>query len=133
MNRHLTQLKRIIIAGSRTFNNYQFMYDRLREVVHTTSEWHRWEIVSGGAKGADSLGERFANENSLNLTVFPADWNTHGRSAGFIRNKQMAEYGDVLYAFWDGASPGTKNMVKQALESRVEIHLYLPGFTSFDA
>ena len=73
-------------------------------------------IISGGAKGADSLGERFAEQHSLHLTVCKADWNKHGKSAGYIRNSEMADIGDVLLAFWDGKSKGTKHMIDLALK-----------------
>lgn len=68
-------------------------------------------IISGHARGADSLGELFARENHLQLEVYPADWSTHGKGAGHIRNAEMAQVSDCLVAFWDGESKGTKNMI----------------------
>jgi len=97
-----------IIAGSRDYNNYnhvETMLDYFRK-EHEVSE-----IVSGGAKGADALGEQYAKENRIELKVFPADWNKHGRAAGPIRNAQMGDYADQLVAVWDGKSKGTKNMI----------------------
>lgn len=101
---------KVIIAGSRDFTNYQFLLDSIYKLDY--SEWT--EIVSGGAKGADALGEQFAQTHNLSLKVFPADWNKLGNAAGPIRNKQMAEYADALVAFWDGKSKGTKNMIETA-------------------
>lgn len=75
------------------------------------------EIVGGRAKGADTMGEAYAAKYWHPFTPFPADWKTHGRSAGFIRNKQMADYADALIAFWDGKSRGTKHMIDTALSS----------------
>lgn len=76
--------------------------------------WNITEVVSGGAPGADRLGEIFANDHCLPLKVFKAPWVTHGKAAGIIRNGWMADYGEALIALWDGQSPGTKNMIAQA-------------------
>lgn len=97
-----------IVAGSRTYTNYVFV--ALALDAHLTPDVD--EIVSGGARGADSLGERYAREHHLNLTVFPAKWAENGRGAGIIRNGEMAKYADELVAFWNGRSPGTKNMIE---------------------
>ena len=95
-----------IIAGGRDFKDYNLLkkqvdYYRLHKNEIT-------EVVSGGAAGADSLGEMYAIENNIPIKVFNADWNKHGRAAG-----PMAEYADVLIAVWDGQSKGTKNMIDQ--------------------
>ena len=71
-------------------------------------------IISGGATGADALGEQFAKENNLELIVVPANWEKYGRAAGPRRNAEMAEMADALIAFWDGKSRGTKNMIETA-------------------
>ena len=97
-----------IVAGSRGFNNYE----KLKEVLDKIC---LEEIVSGTAKGADTLGEKYALENDILLTAFPAKWDEYGRSAGFRRNAEMAQYGDALVAFWDGQSSGTKHMIDLAL------------------
>lgn len=97
-----------IIAGSRDYTNYahvETMLDYFRKDHVIT------EIVSGGARGADAIGEQYAKENKIDLKVFPADWNKHGRAAGPIRNAQMGDYADQLVAVWDGKSKGTKNMI----------------------
>ncbi len=100
-----------IIAGSRDFNDYRLLrkqvdYYRLHKNEIT-------QVVSGCAKGADTLGEQYAEENGIEIKRFPADWNKHKRAAGPIRNRQMAEYADVLIAVWDGSSRGTKNMIDE--------------------
>jgi predicted nucleic-acid-binding protein len=97
-----------IIAGCRTFNDYELLKSKVNyhRDTHVISE-----VVSGGAEGADYLGERYADEMFLNLKIIRADWKTHGRAAGPIRNKQMADYADCLIAVWDGKSKGTKNMI----------------------
>jgi len=102
---------KLAIVGSRTFNDYELLKketDKLLEKYNIT------EIISGGAKGADSLAEKYAKEKKLKLTVFPAKWNKYGKSAGFIRNNEIWEYADLGIAFWDGKSKGTQHSFKLA-------------------
>src|SRR5690606_6698690 len=75
---------------------------------------HEVEIVSGGARGADLLGEAYAKEHNYPLKKFPAKWGVHGKAAGPIRNQEMAEYSNALIAFWDEKSKGTKSMIDLA-------------------
>jgi hypothetical protein len=76
------------------------------------------EIVTGGARGADASGARWAEEMRFESTVMNADWGKYGKRAGYIRNKQMADYGlDCALIFWDGESRGTKMMI-DLLEER---------------
>ena len=100
-------LRKIIVAGSRSFNDYHKMEEVLSETVSPNCE-----IVSGGARGADTLAKKYALEHNIPYKEFPADWNAFGNSAGIIRNKQMSEYGDALVSFWDGESKGSKNMIE---------------------
>jgi len=72
------------------------------------------DVVSVGAAGVDSLGERWARENGIPVKRSPADWKAHGRAAGPIRNRQMVEYADALIALWDGTSRGAANMIGEA-------------------
>lgn len=69
------------------------------------------EIVSGCAKGADSLGEEWALEANKPVKRFPAEWHKYKKAAGPIRNMQMGDYADQLIAFWDGESKGTQHMI----------------------
>ncbi len=110
---------KIIIAGGRDFDDYE----RLESVMFDF-EYPEIEIVSGGARGADKLGETFASRNGIKLTLFPANWGRYGNSAGFLRNETMAKYGDILIAFWNGHSPGTKHMIDLALKHGLEVHVY---------
>lgn len=99
---------KIIVAGSRDITKYVVVESAIQE-----SGWidKKAEIVSGVARGVDQLAVRFARENNLALHQFPADWDKYGRSAGMIRNREMAEFADALIAVWDGKSRGTKNMI----------------------
>ncbi len=107
---------KLIIAGSRTFNNYptlkKHIFDLFNELELSQKEIKEVEIISGTARGADQLGELFAEENNLLLHSFPADWDKYGKAAGFIRNKQMGNFADRLIAFWDGKSRGTFHMIE---------------------
>lgn len=108
----------IIIAGGRDFHYYDMLCKAMESLLREMNlQMHEVTIVSGGARGADSLGERYARENNINLVVFPADWDAYGNAAGPIRNAEMADYADYLLAFWDGKSRGTANMI-QAMKNR---------------
>lgn len=100
---------KVIIAGSRTFSNYPYLQSVMEELDIPITE-----IVSGTAKGADKLGEQYAKDNNIPIKQFPADWDKYGKAAGFLRNKEMANYADALVAFWDGSSRGTKHMISIA-------------------
>lgn len=97
---------KVIIAGGRDFDNYDYLCQVMNELDFTISE-----VVCGGAKGADSLGKRWAEEHNLVVKMFPANWEEYGKAAGMIRNSEMGEYADFLVAFWDGKSRGTKQMI----------------------
>ena len=107
---------KIIIAGSRTFTDYELLRKACDENITSQDE-----IVSGGARGADLLGERYAKENGITVKRFPADWNKYGRSAGIIRNIEMVKYSDMLIAFWDERSAGTKHIIEIAKKDLLEI------------
>ena len=97
---------KVIIAGGRTFNDYDLLCKFCNKALSLQTEI---EIVSGTANGADKLGEKYANENGYSIKQFPADWDKYGKSAGYIRNEEMAKYADALIAFWDGKSKRISN------------------------
>lgn len=110
---------KVIIAGTRDFNDYH----AVKSTVARTC-WEINEVVSGGASGADALGEEYERHNSIPLKIFKADWNQHGKAAGPIRNKEMATYADALIAFWDGVSKGTMNMIQEARNAGLKVYVY---------
>lgn len=118
--------RRIIVAGGVHFNDYKALENTLDEYFKCVSK-DEIEIISGHARGADSLGERYAQEHDIKCTVFPADWKKHGRAAGPIRNKKMLEYAMEqqagLVAFWNGESKGTKNMISIAEKAGIEVKI----------
>ena len=103
---------KVIIAGSRGFSNYKLLKEKCNEYLREKRKEYNIIIISGGARGADTLGEKYAQDEGFSLEVFPANWNKFGKSAGFKRNEQMAEVADALIAFWDGKSHGTKHMIE---------------------
>lgn len=111
---------KVIIAGSRTFSDYSLLATVCDHMLQNQDEV---EIVSGGAKGADKLGELYAEERGYEVEEFPAFWSQFGASAGYMRNKQMAEYADALIAFWNGDTvrSGTYNMICTARSAGLKI------------
>ena len=105
---------RVIIAGSRSFNDYELLREQCLSILQEKMRTHRVIIVSGHARGADSLGERFANEFRLPFELHPAKWRLLGKAAGMVRNAEMAKCSDALIAFWDGESRGTRHMISFA-------------------
>lgn len=112
---------KLIIAGSRNIAQISFIRQAMSIVQ---SKVEVTEIVSGNARGVDSLGEQFAKENNIPLKLFPADWNKYGRAAGMRRNAEMAEYADGLLAIWDGISTGTNNMINTMKLKRKRCFVY---------
>jgi hypothetical protein len=109
-----------IIAGSRTITDIQRLYEAIR-----LSGFEITEVVSGEARGVDHLGRWWAEHHSLPVTSFPADWDRHGKRAGYMRNVQMAEYGEALIAVWNGKSAGTKHMIDTARAKGLSVYVYL--------
>lgn len=122
---------KIIIAGGRDFKNFEAVKVEVDSILKSylgdNIDKSKIEIVSGGARGADKLAEIVAKELSIPNKVFNANWNKYGKSAGLIRNKQMANYvassdcKGILLCFWDGQSKGTENMIQTAKNIGIEV------------
>ena len=138
---------RLAVVGSRTFGDYALMCEVLGRFEIT-------EIISGGARGADALAldsagaalrhgsqsdpraslgppcqglaERYAHERGLPIKVFPADWGTHGRSAGFLRNRKIVAEADEVVAFWYGRCRGTQHTIGLARTSGKVVYIHGP-------
>jgi len=109
---------KVIIAGGRNFDDF----NKLCQVCDMfLQDQNNIEIVSGAYKGADFLGERYAAERNYPIKQFPADWRRYGKSAGLKRNAEMAAYADILIAFWDGESKGTKHMIELAEQAELNV------------
>ena len=127
---------RVIIAGGRDFNDFKLLESNINKIFKQLSDEKlisiyvnesNIEIICGKARGADTLGEQFAKEYKLSIKYFPADWNTYGKSAGYRRNAEMANYAKedngVLIAFWDGKSKGTKHMIDLAKSNNIKVFI----------
>ena len=115
---------RLIIAGSRGFTDYPMLVKEVDSFLETDVKYLRnLSIISGMAKGADSLGLQLAEQHKISTIQMPANWDAFGRAAGYKRNEGMARIATHLIAFWDGASKGTKHMIdlgdKYFLKSKI--------------
>lgn len=120
----------ILVVGSRGITDYTYIKAYLSNLIRSNYPGRHITIVSGGARGVDTLAERFADENCYKKIIVPADWNKYGKSAGYKRNIQMhafiAEKPDrMVVAFWDGKSKGTAHNFKLAEEYNNKINVVM--------
>lgn len=139
----MSEKVRIIVAGSRSINNYTLISEKLKEIIANLEKESIIEVISGTCKGVDKLGERYAKENNIALKKFPADWqsleadicvvkeNQYGKYnalAGPDRNQKMVDYAKeengVLVAFTRNNSRGTKDVVKRAKEANLDTFIF---------
>lgn len=110
---------RTIIAGSRSISSFEVVRKAIEQSNIPISE-----VVSGAARGVDSLGEQWARLRGIPIKRFPANWGLYGRSAGYKRNVEMADYAEVLIACWNGTSKGTKHMIDIAREKGLKVFVF---------
>lgn len=110
---------KVIIAGSRDGVTFRDVIEAIQK-----SSFNITEVVSGTARGADRLGEVWAETHDIPIKQFPANWNKYGKSAGYRRNAEMSEYADALIAIWDEESKGTKHMIDLAKKKELEVFIY---------
>ena len=113
-------MTRVIVAGGRDYSAGPNFTEIMEQFINPENDI----LVSGVCKGADMEGYDWMIARDGDVHVFPAHWHTHGKAAGPIRNRQMAENADVLVAFWDGKSRGTRSMITEALNHGLEVHVY---------
>lgn len=113
---------KVIIAGSRTETRFGRLVNAINACAWPIESFA--EIVSGGARGVDQLGERWAGIVGIPVRRFPAKWHTYGSAAGRQRNIEMAVYADALIAVWDGSSPGTRHMITTAERMGLKVFVY---------
>lgn len=111
---------RVIVCGSRHYGNREHVFATLRTVL---ADHPDVTIIQGGALGVDAIAKSFAEEYEIPCEQYDAQWGIYGKAAGPIRNRRMLEEGnaDYVIAFMTGAGPGTKNMVRQAIEHGTNI------------
>ena len=114
---------KLAIVGSRTFSDYDLLVETLKSHYLTESGWRFTEIVSGAARGTDSLAAEFARVNNIKLTEFLPDWNKFGKSAGFKRNVQIVDYADEVLAFQVDNSKGTGHSIELARKQNKPVRI----------
>jgi len=112
---------RLIIAGNRFFDDYEFLCQKVDSLIKNIVKNHRMIIVSGACDGADSFGEKYAKEKGFDIVRMPANWSLYGKKAGPIRNKEMALVADGCVCFLprDKKSKGTKDMIRNAKKEKI--------------
>jgi len=121
---------KIAIVGSRDYTDYNNFTNKLEDIVGwhfdgTLGEYDKeLRIISGGARGVDSLAEQWADENDVLCDVIKPEWEKYGKAAGFIRNSKIVEQCDEVIAFWDGVSRGTEDTIKKAVRLGKQVTIF---------
>ena len=120
------EASRVIIAGGRDFDDYEYMSTKLNELLKDQNMFNNKaiKVISGMAKGADTLGIRYADEHKLTKILFPANWKVYPHIAGFLRNNDMLSIATHLITFWDGKSSGTKHMIEIAKMKGIPVWVF---------
>lgn len=126
---------KVVIAGTRykdpankiPFDDYELVSQAMQRCNFDVTE-----VVCGMAIGVDRLGETWAIVNGIAVKEMPANWNKHGKAAGPIRNREMAEYCDAAVVVWDGESPGSRNMIDQMIHLKKPYYVQLTRSTVED-
>ncbi len=101
----------IVIAGCRNYTDYPKAEIFISQCLENFSPCNKIIILSGGCRGADALGERYATEHGLPVIRFLPNWQRYGKRAGPIRNRAMVDACDAVICFWDGNSHGTHSLI----------------------
>lgn len=112
--------KKVVICGSRGFSDMALLRKKMCAFL---SQWGDVVIISGAARGADALGELFADEMGFDVIRFPAEWSKYGRAAGVLRNDVMCSVADAVVCFWDGVSRGSADMIRRAADKGVPVRV----------
>lgn len=112
---------KVAVVGSRYFKDY----DEMKRVLDAYREKHGlYFIVSGGARGADELAERYAKEREISYTIFVAEWSKYRNKAGPRRNLKIVETCDVVIAFPGPKSKGTWNTINLARKMKKPVYVF---------
>lgn len=110
---------RVVVAGGRDYPISKFTLRRLKLTLDNLStNPDDILLISGNARGADQVPYQMSG---YTVEGFPAEWDKYGKSAGYIRNQEMAERGTHLIAYWDGKSKGTGHMISLARENGCKV------------
>lgn len=102
---------KMIIAGGRDFTDKDKIEEAVRHLIQSKVLTRDFELVCGMARGADITAYHLCKSKGNIIHEYPADWGSYGKSAGHRRNRDMGNNADMLLAFWDGTSKGTKGMI----------------------
>ena len=116
---------KVIIAGGRDFNDYELLKKKCDYYLSFIED--DITIISGAARGADFLGEKYAKEKGYEIDSHPANWDKYGKSAGYRRNKEMVDIASAAICFWDGKSKGTKHTIDLCKEKNIPIKIVRYG------
>jgi len=110
----------VAVVGSRGFDNYDFLEKNINKII---KDKYVKQFISGGAKGADKLAEKYALENKYPIKLIIPDWRK-GNWAGLERNTRIVEQSDIIIAFWDGISKGTYNTINKTNKLNKLLYLF---------
>lgn len=121
---------KLIIAGGRDFNDYELLELECKAYIslnlgddwlYKDNDWldRNIFIINGGCEGADKLGKKFSDDYEVSSITINANWKLSGKSAGPIRNNQMADICSHAIIFWDGSSRGSKNMIDICIQRNI--------------
>ena len=113
---------RVAIVGSRDYPDLSTVRTYINTLLRPDDV-----VISGGARGVDSAAVQYAQERGLAVEVYPADWDRHGKTAGFIRNQTIVDNADYVVAFWDGRSRGTMDTVNKAQAKGLPYEVVMPA------
>jgi predicted Rossmann fold nucleotide-binding protein DprA/Smf involved in DNA uptake len=113
---------RVIIAGSRSIVNAEVVANAVEASGYSVTE-----VISGGARGVDGLGEKWGLDRGIPVRRIEPDWKVFKRGAGPQRNREMANVADALVAIWDGKSRGTADMIRTARKFNLLVYVYSPA------
>lgn len=99
---------KLMISGSRSIRNLKIIFDELEKIYAAHPDLI---LISGGAKGVDSIAEEWGRFRKLPIEQHKPDWSKYGKGAGIVRNKEMVLAADYVLIFWDGESKGTKSVI----------------------
>lgn len=111
---------RVVIAGSRSIKSYSLVCNAIYD-----SGFEITEIVNGLAEGPDQLGGEYGENHDLKINLYPADWKTHGKKAGFLRNEVMGNNCDAVVVIWDGVSNGSRSMIEIAKRKNLPLFVQI--------
>ena len=115
---------KIAVGGCRDYNDFDFICKSLDEYLSNYESDDTIIILSGHCSGVDSAAEQYASLKGFETIIFPAEWKKYGRAAGPVRNKQMVESSDIVIAFWDEKSKGTKSLINLAKKAGKTLIVY---------